>query len=192
MVRVCPRAKRIENLLRHIAEIASQIGLGGYLEKVIGRPAITETLVGKEKERLVATVIHLGYFDWSSHRRAKHILPERSFALEESIASIQSIIAQVLPNTPVQCIGARLALYVDDPAQGTTKLSFVVVRLNLEFLNAINDRGNGIGAEESPLIVDPVQHEKIAAIALSIDGRESEGGTFSHCAPSSGILRNTH
>src|SRR5262249_10139312 len=131
-------------------------------------PSVSKALVCKEEESLVAAVIQLGYDDRPSRRRAEHILSEGSLALKERIARVQGIIAQVLPNTSVQRVGAGLALNIDDSAQRPAKLGFVVVRLDFELLNAIDDRGNGIGAQEWSLVIDAVQHEEITAIALTI------------------------
>src|SRR5438445_11773660 len=61
-----------------------------------------------------------------------------------------------------------LGNHVDDAAGDSTELHFVVVRLNLEFLNFVYDGGDRVGREGHFRIVNAVQHEIVAAVGMTI------------------------
>src|SRR5260370_17457546 len=69
-------------------------------------------------------------------------------------------------------VRAGLGSHVEDAAGDSTELHFVVVRLHLEFLNFVDDRGNRVGREGHFRIVNAVQHEIVAAVGLTIYGGE--------------------
>src|SRR5580692_6871682 len=64
---------------------------------------------------------------------------------------------------------SRLGDDVDDSAQRAAEGSVIVVGLNLEFLDVVENRRDGVGAAEGPLIVHAVQQEKVAAVGLPVD-----------------------
>ena len=46
------------------------------------------------------------------------------------------------------------------------------MRVDFELLDGVHDRRNGVGADELALVVDPVEHEEVAAVVLAVDGRK--------------------
>src|SRR6266436_1453556 len=71
-------------------------------------------------------------------------------------------------------VRAGFGYHVDDAAGDSTKLHFVVVRLNLEFLNFVYDGSDRVGREGHFRIVNAVQHEIVASVGLTIYGGKRE------------------
>src|SRR2546421_2748063 len=92
LIRVLPRTERVENLLRNVAEIAPEIGLGRHSEEAIGGTAIAKPFIAEKEETLVAAVIDLRNVDRSPHGCSKHVLAKWCFLLEKGISSIESIV----------------------------------------------------------------------------------------------------
>jgi hypothetical protein len=74
----------------------------------------------------------------------------------------------------VEGVGAGLRSDVDDAADDAAELCEVVVRLYLELLDIVDDGGVVVVADEGE-IVDTVEQEHVAAIALAADRGEGKG-----------------
>ena len=85
------------------------------------------------------------------------------------IPSVKSAIAKELPGFTVKFVCARFGHDVYHSPENTPKLRLIVVRVDLEFLNIIDDRRNRVSAAEAFLIVQSVQQEKIASVGLAVD-----------------------
>ena len=80
------------------------------------------------------------------------------------VLCIHDRVAEELPRSPVEVVGARLADHVDDPAQYSAELRLITVGLDLELLNIVEDWRYCVGAKDLVGIVDPIQQEVVAAI----------------------------
>src|SRR6266566_4029437 len=75
----------------------------------------------------------------------------------QRVLCIHDRVAEELPRSPVEVVGARLADYVDDPAQYSAELSLITVGLDLELLNIVKDGRYCVGGKDLVGIVDPIK-----------------------------------
>ena len=72
----------------------------------------------------------------------------------------------------MEVVGARFGHHVDNAAQSGAEFGLIVVRIDLEFLNRINDRRDRVGTEKRALVVKTVGAEEVAPVGLPVDGGE--------------------
>ncbi len=77
-------------------------------------------------------------------------------------------------------IGSGFCDNVDYSAGDTSEFREIIVRLNLEFLDVVDDRG-AIVVSEKCEVVDSIQQEHVASVSLSIHGGKNE---CTHCKTS--------
>src|SRR5207302_10823606 len=126
-----------------------------------------DALVTSKEEGVVASMVVR-----QDHRtadiRAKLVLVQLIDA-GYRIPGVKSAIAKELPGFTVKFVCARFGHDVYHSPKNTPKLRLIVVRVDLEFLNIIDDRRNRVSAAEAFLIVQSVQQEKIASVGLAVD-----------------------
>ena len=175
VVRVGARREWIVELPGLVAEVTREVGVGRNPEKGLAPPPEREALVADEEERPIPAVV-LRKHHGPSEGGAELVLPERALAGHKSAPSVQDVVTQEFPGGAVELVRAGLRDDVDDPSQRAADLGLVVVRLDLELLDSVDDGRHRIGAGEGALVVDPVEHEEVAAVVLAVDRREDEGG----------------
>jgi len=74
----------------------------------------------------------------------------------------------------VKVVGSALGGDVDDASGDTAELGKVAVGLNFELIQGVDIRSDHVGACKVTVIVNAIQGERIAAVGLSIDGREDQ------------------
>ena len=62
----------------------------------------------------------------------------------------------------METVGAGFRHDVDDAARHLTKFRVVIVRMDFEFFDRVDDRGDSLSTAEGPLVDDAVQQEQIA------------------------------
>ena len=95
-----------------------------------------------------------------------------SLTIETEGDGVEGGIADVLPGAAVKRVGAALGDYVDHAAQHGAVFRVVGVRDHLHFLDGIDDRRDGIGAFNRPVVVQTVHQKEVAAAGLPVDGRK--------------------
>ena len=113
-----------------------------------------DALIASKKECVVASVI-VRQDHWSADIRPKLILVQLVDA-GYRIPGIKRAIANKLPTLTVKFVRARLGHNVHHPAENTSKLRLIVVRVDLEFLDIIDDGRNRVCATKAFLIVQSV------------------------------------
>ncbi len=93
--------------------------------------------------------------------RAKLILLEIGLQArrDQGIESVKGFVSNELPPRSVEPRRPGLGDHIDDSAHHATERCIVVVRLNLELLDVVDDRGNCIGAAERPFVIHAIQQE---------------------------------
>src|SRR3984957_7640684 len=78
----------------------------------------------------------------------------------------------------MEFVGSRFGDHVDDSAQNLSELGFIVVGLNLEFLNVIQRRLHRIGIANGAVVVNAIQQTHAAAVILARDRRRVDGSDW--------------
>src|SRR5260370_37180099 len=153
-----------------------------------------EALVSSKEECFRNPEVAPGYRERASALHAKLVLLERSHLGKKRVSRVEIRVAEELPKGGVILGRSRPADHIDDATQGATIRRLVVVGLDLEFLDRIENRGNGIGTSKRALIVQPVEQVEIAAVRLAVDRGIGKGADRigPNAARRGGVLRDVH
>src|ERR1700722_18393620 len=105
-----------------------------------------ETLVGRVEECFRQPVVGPRDGQRPSTGHTKLILLEWRYLGKKWVPRVEIGVSHELPKGAVILVRSRLRDHIDDATQRAAVGGVVVVGLDLELLNVIDDRGNGIGA----------------------------------------------
>lgn len=92
-----------------------------------------------------------------------------------SIAGVQCIVSKEFSKSAMKGVRPGFRYDVDDATSDIAELSLVIVRLDLELLDVIDDRGDRKGTEDDFRVVNSIEHEIVTAVLLSVDSRNQHG-----------------
>ena len=166
------RLKGIEDWeLTVVGDVSGKLFSGRHKQKIVCRFRVAVALIGAKEEALVSSVVELRNPHWTAPRRAKLVLMEGRLC-NKTGRCVQGLVAEILPEGPVQIVGAALGNDIDNAAQYATEFGAVGVGDDLKFLDGVDDRRHGVRALNRAVVVQTIQQEEVAAIGLSIDRRE--------------------
>src|SRR5713101_5840829 len=83
----------------------------------------------------------------------------------------------------MKLIGAALGNQIHYPAEHPSVLRFVIVRLDLKFLNGVDYRQNRVTAVENVRVQDAIQVVEVRSVPLAVDRRaERRAAGYCHSA----------
>src|ERR1700730_2571881 len=152
-------AIRVVDLSRDPGEIATQLRHRRRNVAVGGARVVSIAFVAEEEEGF--PLMFSGDGQRTTKGRTKLILLKLGLrpSWDQGIESVKSFVSNKLPPRPVEARGPGFSNHIDDSAHYAAKRCVIVVRLNLELLDVVDNRRNGVGAAERPLVVHPVKQE---------------------------------
>src|SRR2546428_269389 len=100
---------------------------------------IAKAIVGGEEERPISAVINLGNDNGPPHSYSEFVLLVERNCFREKVTSVQSVVARILEESSVECIGSGLRNQCDTRPAVPTILGVNTGR-NLELLHCLGHR----------------------------------------------------
>jgi len=107
------------------------------------------------------------------HRQLGQMVPARVGVVGKKFSMHPLLHFAKLHTEPWNPFGSSFRDNIDDSSGDASKFREVIVRLNLEFLDVVDDRRVVVVSKKRE-VIDAIQQEHVASVSLSIHGRESE------------------
>src|SRR5689334_11406115 len=128
--------------------------------------------IAPEKERPVSSVVMRQKYGTANI--GSELIQVKLINAAHRVLGIESAVAEEFPNSTMKTVRSRFGNNIDYATKHPAKLCLIVMRIDLEFLDVIENRWYGVGAAEALLIIQSVQQKKIAAVGLTVDRRKRE------------------